>query len=188
VYHTRTVAGPGTGSDIVTTLTVPDPHHTDISVAFQVAGIPEAARSAVGDGYVRLYSRLWDEDEAMMQRRQALLDGQAPAPPRPGPRPRLALGPASALHADRPRIVTLGDDRYRVVALEGRLLAHPLVCPHQGASLANASIEAGAVVCPWHGYRFDCESGHGPSDQPCRMAVGVRVEVDDDGEAYLNVG
>jgi 3-phenylpropionate/trans-cinnamate dioxygenase ferredoxin subunit len=157
-------------------------------VAFHIAALPEAARAAVGAGYVRLYTRLWDEDEAMMQRKQALIDGRAPAPVRPGPRPRLALGPASALHAEGARIVTLGDDPFRVLAHEGRLLAHPIVCPHQGASLADARIEAGAVVCPWHGYRFDCESGRGPSGQPCRMAVGARVEVNPDGEASLLVG
>jgi nitrite reductase/ring-hydroxylating ferredoxin subunit len=167
---------------------VPDPQHTDISVAFHIAAIPEAARAAIGEGYVRLYTRLWDEDEAMMQRRQALIDGREPAAARPGPRPRLALGPAAALHAEEARIVALGDDRFRVLAHEGRLLAHPVVCPHQGASLAAAAVEAGAVVCPWHGYRFDCESGRGPSGQPCRMAVGARVEVSADGEAFLVVG
>ena len=70
VYHTRTLAGPGAGSDIVTTLRAPDARHTDVAVAFHIADVPEAARAAVGEGYVRLYTRLWDEDEAMMQRRQ----------------------------------------------------------------------------------------------------------------------
>ncbi len=187
VYHTRTLAGPGAGSDIVTTLRVPDPHHTDVAVAFHIPGIPEAARAAVGEGYVRLYTRLWDEDEAMMRRREALLDGREPAAPRPGPRPPLALGPAAALHAEGPRLVDLDGDRFRVLAHEGRLLAHPVVCPHRGASLAEAPIEAGAVVCPWHGYRFDCESGRGPAGQRCRMPVVARVEVDASGEAALVV-
>ncbi|MEN8161128.1 MAG: Rieske (2Fe-2S) protein [Myxococcota bacterium] len=187
VYHTRTLAGPGTGSDIVTRLSVSDRHRTDVAVAFHIAGVPDAAREAIGAGYVRLYTRLWDEDEAMMQQRQAFLDGRAPKPPAPGPRPRLALGSATWLREAGARIVELAGDRFRVVLHEDRLVAHPLVCPHQGASLADATFEAGAVVCPWHGYRFDCESGRGPAGQRCRMAVGARVEVDERGDAHLVV-
>ena len=75
-YHTRTLAGPGAGTDIVTRLATPDPEHTDVSVAFHVPGLPEKARRALGEGYVRLYTQLWDEDEAMMVRRDALLGHQ----------------------------------------------------------------------------------------------------------------
>jgi phenylpropionate dioxygenase-like ring-hydroxylating dioxygenase large terminal subunit len=73
-YHTRTVDGPGAGTDIVTTLTPAGDGQTHVHVAFHVPGIaPEAAR-AVGAVYQALYAKLWDEDEAMMVRRQALLD------------------------------------------------------------------------------------------------------------------
>jgi len=36
----------------------------------------------------------------------------------------------------------------KVVALDDR-------CPHRGASLAGGTVEAGCVVCPYHGWRFD---------------------------------
>ena len=32
-------------------------------------------------------------------------------------------------------------------------------CPHMGASLAEGSLEDGAVVCHWHDKRFDLETG-----------------------------
>jgi hypothetical protein len=73
-YHTRTVAGPGTGTDIVTTLT-PAPAGTRVDVAFLVPGVATDAVPAVGAYYRRLYAKLWDEDESMMVRRQAALDG-----------------------------------------------------------------------------------------------------------------
>jgi nitrite reductase/ring-hydroxylating ferredoxin subunit len=186
-YHTRTLAGPGAGSDIVTRLATPDADHTDVAVAFHVPGLPEAAREAVGAGYVRLYTRLWDQDEAMMVRRAALLAGRAPAPARPGPRPPLALGPLAALRARLPLRVDVAGDGFRLVEYEGRVLAHPLVCPHLGGPLGEARIEQGAVLCPWHGYRFDCETGRGPEGQRCRPAVGARVEVAGDGQATLVV-
>ena len=76
-YHTRTVDGPGTGTDIVTTLT-PAPAGTRVDVAFLVPGMTADAAPAVGAFYRTLYAKLWDEDEAMMVRRQAVLDDTLP--------------------------------------------------------------------------------------------------------------
>jgi nitrite reductase/ring-hydroxylating ferredoxin subunit len=123
----------------------------------------------------------------MMARRQALLAGRVPGPPRPGPRAPLPLGPASALRARLPLLVDVAGDRFRVLEHEGRLLAHAAVCPHLGGPLEEAALEAGAVICPWHGYRFDCETGRGPAAQRCRMAVRACVTVDADGTARLRV-
>jgi nitrite reductase/ring-hydroxylating ferredoxin subunit len=186
-YVTRTLAGPGVGTAIVTRLATPDPGRTDVSVAFHVPGVPEAARGAVGRGYVQLYTRLWDQDEAMMARRTELLAGRAPGPAQPGARAPVALGPVDALRARLPLRVDAGGDAFRVLAHDGRLLAHPLVCPHLGGPLDDARIEVGAVVCPWHGYRFDCATGRGPAAQRCRMPVVARVEVGADGLARLVV-
>jgi nitrite reductase/ring-hydroxylating ferredoxin subunit len=186
-YHTRTLAGAGAGTDIVTRLATPDAARTDVSVAFHVPGVPASARTPLGEGYVRLYTRLWDQDEGRMVRREAQLAGRTPAPPQPGPRAPLALGPAAALRARLPLRVDVAGEGFRVVEHEGRLLAHPLVCPHLGGPLDEATLDGGAVVCPWHGYRFDCESGRGPDGQRCRMAVRARVAVGADGLAQLVV-
>ncbi len=58
--------------------------------------------------------------------------------------------------------VFLRDDRWYAVAAG---------CPHQGASLANASVEAGCVVCPRHGWRFDLESGDCTTQPSSRLPV-----------------
>jgi len=187
VYHTRTLAGAGAGTDIVTNLSTPDAAHTDVRVAFHVPGLPESARQPLGEGYLRLYAHLWDQDEAMMVRREAMLSGRLPGAARPGARPPLALGPAASLRARLPLLVDVAGDRMRVIDHAGRLLAHAAVCPHQGGPLEAAPIEDGAVICPWHGYRFDCATGLGPAGQRCRLAVRARVEVDARGEASLFV-
>jgi nitrite reductase/ring-hydroxylating ferredoxin subunit len=83
--------------------------------------------------------------------------------------------------------VDVEGDGFRVLEHEGDLLAHATVCPHQGGPLDDARVERGAVVCPWHGYRFDCASGLGPPGQRCRLPVRARVEVDARGEARLSV-
>lgn len=35
-------------------------------------------------------------------------------------------------------------------------------CPHQGVALSNGSCtDNGKIVCPWHRYQFDLETGRG---------------------------
>jgi nitrite reductase/ring-hydroxylating ferredoxin subunit len=80
-YHTRTIAGPGTGTDIVTRLERLAEDRTGIEVTFLVPDVPPAAVARVGERYATLYARLWDEDEGMMQRRQEVVDGTLAAEP-----------------------------------------------------------------------------------------------------------
>ena len=46
-----------------------------------------------------------------------------------------------------------------VARVHGRLAALNDVCPHQGASLSEGVIEDGRVVCSWHGWSFDPQTG-----------------------------
>jgi nitrite reductase/ring-hydroxylating ferredoxin subunit/uncharacterized membrane protein len=69
----------------------------------------------------------------------------------------------SMLHARKEGIDVL------LVRQDGRLraLAHP--CAHMGGPLSEGTLEAGCVVCPWHGSRFALDDGHvinGPATQP----------------------
>jgi isorenieratene synthase len=40
-------------------------------------------------------------------------------------------------------------------ASDGRIVAAPDSCPHMGGSLAAGRVEAGRVICPWHGLTLD---------------------------------
>jgi len=178
-YHARTLWGPGTGTDIRTTLTELGPRETEICVEFTVPGTPPADAERVGAAFRALYRRLWDEDEAMMQVRQDFLDGRREGVLRPGGAwPPLELGPVEQLRASLPRVVEAHGHRFRVLELQGELLAHTLVCPHRGGPLGEGRIEGHRVLCPWHGYRFDLRSGEGPPGQRCRLPVPARIEVD----------
>jgi len=128
-YHSRTAAGPGAGSDVVTTLAPVGEHATRIHVEFLVPGVAPEHRDAVGPAYTRLYTRLWDEDEAMMMRRQALLDG------------RLAGGTREALLAG--------------ASCRFSTLCPHLGGPLDEADVDAGGI----VTCPWHGRRFDVRTG-----------------------------
>ncbi len=53
-----------------------------------------------------------------------------------------------------------GAGRYAVGNADGELFAVTRRCRHLFADLANGSIdEAGCLVCPWHGSRYDVDSG-----------------------------
>jgi hypothetical protein len=73
-YWSRTVEGQGAGGEILTCLKPLEERTTDIVVEFRVPGVKAERAEAVGAAYLRLYTRLWDEDERMMRRRQELLD------------------------------------------------------------------------------------------------------------------
>ncbi|MEM9072559.1 MAG: DUF5914 domain-containing protein [Myxococcota bacterium] len=66
---------------------------------------------------------------------------------------------ASRTVSSEPRKITLvGRDWVLWRGREGPLLA-PNRCPHMGAELHCGRVEAGALVCPWHGLRLGKE-GH----------------------------
>jgi hypothetical protein len=128
LYHSRTIEGAGAGSDIVTELVPNGDDETRIRVEFLVPGVGPAHREVVGRAYVQLYTRLWDEDEAMMMRRQALLDGRL---------------------TGRKREVSIDGSTCRFSTVCPHL-GGPL-------DEADVDAE-GVVTCPWHGHRFDVRS------------------------------
>jgi nitrite reductase/ring-hydroxylating ferredoxin subunit len=180
-YWTRTVEGFGTGSAIRTALAPRDRHATDIAVEFFVPGVAADVEPVVARAYRELYARLWDEDEAMMMRRQDVLDTGATA----SARASHPLGSIAALRPRLPLVVETGGDAVRVVEVDGRLVAHAVVCPHRGGPLDAAAVCEGFVTCPWHGYRFDVQSGHAADGRPLRLPPAPRVEVDADGDVAL---
>jgi hypothetical protein len=73
-YWSRTLEGQGSGGEILTCLTPVETQETNIIVEFRARVENDKQAQALGAAYLRLYERLWDEDERMMQRRQELLD------------------------------------------------------------------------------------------------------------------
>jgi nitrite reductase/ring-hydroxylating ferredoxin subunit len=176
-YVTRTLDGFGAGTDITTVLTPAGKGATRIAVAFDVPNVDPAHADAYGAAYVRTYARLWDEDEAMMMRRQAILD-----PPRASAAEAIAaevLGSIERVRAALPLAITWDGAEYRIVEVGGVLVAHATTCPHLGGPLADTPVEDGCVTCPWHGYRFDVVTGANVGGGACRLAEPPAVEVAD---------
>jgi nitrite reductase/ring-hydroxylating ferredoxin subunit len=158
-YVTRTLAGPGAGSEIWTTLTATGADLTGVEVEFHVPGIESADVAAVGAVYTQLYTRLWDEDEVMMRHRAARLSARAR---RDDAEPEdRELGTLEELRARVPCVVELGGRRFRIVADGDELVVHDCDCPHMLGPLDAATVEGGRLRCPWHGYEFELHGRRG---------------------------
>ena len=70
------------------------------------------------------------------------------------------------------------EDRQVCLANDGgRLAAVDNICPHRQGPLAEGWIEGGKVLCPWHAWAFDLQSGQADHDAAETVAVyPVRVE------------
>lgn len=179
-YVARTLEGIGTGTEIWTSLTPQSGRSTDIEVEFRVPGVVDSMRDVIERTYLDLYTRLWDEDEQMMQARQARLDELAASSPK-APVERVALGAAQALESQLPLHVDTPNGRFRIVRIDGELWAHSTLCPHMLGPLEgddDEGVPPGEVRCPWHGHRFDIRSGARTNGRVGRLCAAPRVEID----------
>lgn len=180
-------------SEIWTSLQA-DGAQTHISVTFAVPDIAEADKTAVGQIFLDMYTRLWDEDEEMMQARQQQLTPAAAGPE------SVNLGPLAELLSRLPMEVRIRQHNYQVCAVAGELLVYPARCPHLLGPLSLVEQNADKtteqttedrspqVSCPWHGYVFDVRSGAclAPADAVCRLHRPPPLQTDgDSGDVIL---
>lgn len=78
--------------------------------------------------------------------------------------------PADEITAGTPTRARMGDHDVLLLRVEDRLFAYRNSCPHQGMPLHDGEIEDGVLTCPWHGYRFEVDSGE------CRNVPLVQLE------------
>jgi hypothetical protein len=144
-YRVRTLAGEGTGTEIWTLLEPLGPQRTAIEVCFYLPEQRPERLAALGEKYRSSYARLWDQDEAMMVRREALLARSRTRSRASGA--SLRLGSLSELRL--PLLVELDGEPFRILELEGgELVAHSTICPHWLGPLDEAAPENGVLRCP----------------------------------------
>jgi nitrite reductase/ring-hydroxylating ferredoxin subunit len=176
-YRVRTLAGEGTGTEIWTLLDAHGPHRTAIEVRFYLPEHRPERLAALGEKYRSSYARLWDQDEAMMVRREALSARSPVRRERSGG--SLALGPLVDLRARLPLFVEIAGGPFRIIELDdGVLVAHSTICPHWLGPLDETIPKSGILRCPWHGYRFDLRTGASADGRGCRLAPAPSVVVD----------
>jgi nitrite reductase/ring-hydroxylating ferredoxin subunit len=117
----------------------------------------------------------------------------------------VAIAKLSDLADGDHRIFAVGTLEVGIFRLGDRVVAYENVCPHAGGPVCQGKIfrkveealtpdkkSAGLrfsdrrnVVCPWHGYEFDLETGCHPGDPNVRLTpVPVAIR---DGQIYLSL-
>ena len=168
-YRVVTEAGPGASSEIRVRVTETGPHACHVVVDYHVPIADPDVLAMIGKGFVAIYERLWDEDEAMMQAREAALA------PRPRAPDRVDLGSQTALTL--PLDFDLGSGRFRLIRHHGALLAHSRICPHWLGPLNAPPDGDGCLTCPWHGYRFDAATGRSAEGRALRLAPAPAIAI-----------
>jgi nitrite reductase/ring-hydroxylating ferredoxin subunit len=179
-YVTRVLTGPGADGEIWTTLSPGGKHETGIVVEFWMKLQSGADTDALGKAYLRLYEMLWDEDETMMQHRQAELDLAKDPDSISGRADAIELGTLSEIRSRLPLVLDAFGARMRIVDIDGDWILHAATCPHSRGPLDEGEIVDGEVTCPWHGYRFDLKTGRSCDGRGLRLHCPARLAVDAD--------
>lgn len=189
-YVARTVEGPGAPGEIWTSLDPVAADQTAIRVEFCVLPMPEDALRNLGQGFIGLYTMLWNQDEEMMQSRTTALSDRALRNARSQheatrPEEALSLGTIEALRSRLPLIIERSGQEFRIVEVDGELIAHSTECPHLLGPLGNCAVDGEKLVCPWHGYEFDIRSGQSSDGRRFRLRPAPEIEVDSEGRVVV---
>lgn len=69
----------------------------------------------------------------------------------------------------RGRVVTAGGRAVAVFRQGDRVFALDNACVHNGGPLGEGEVDGGYVICPWHGWRYDLETGASPLNPAVRV-------------------
>ena len=178
-YRVVTRQGPGAGSEIRVQLEPRAPHVTGVVVEFHVPPMPAPRLARLGDTLAELYRLLWDEDEAMMVARERACARRAARSGRDahsdGP---TDVGPENDVRARLPLLAEVGGARFRLLEVDGAIVAHATTCPHWLGPLEDAAVHDGCITCPWHGYRFDVRTGASADGRGLRLGAAPRVAIE----------
>lgn len=178
-YTVVTEEGAGAGSEIRVQMTPLSTDQTKVVITYHIAEQDPDRLTAIGQGFVALYTRLWDEDEAMMIRRE-----QTSRLPEPAAYHPIDLGPSLALMERLPLTVEVAGRPVRLAIVEGQITAFSALCPHWLGPLDETPVEDGTVRCPWHDYRFDVRTGQSCDGRGLTLEAAPRVSLID-GKVWL---
>ena len=79
----------------------------------------------------------------------------------------------------------LGEKTICVAKLNGTITAMDNVCLHMGGPLGQGFIEGSKLVCPWHGWEYDLQTGQVVNDPQSKLAVyPIKIE---NGEVLIEL-
>lgn len=94
--------------------------------------------------------------------------------------PFVKVGALSGLPAGQMLEAILDEERYVVCNVDGTLHSISGFCPHSGGPLGQGALHGEVVVCPWHGWEFNCRTGENPGNANLRVTTyPVKMDGDD---------
>ena len=92
----------------------------------------------------------------------------------------VSVGKLSDFKDLRGKAVKVHDTVVAVIRIGDRIHAIQDACPHMGASLADSVVGRGQVICSWHGWAYDLETGQCDMARAnCAKIFPVRIEGDE---------
>lgn len=91
--------------------------------------------------------------------------------------PLVNVKPLAELPAGSVIEVESGSTTYALCNVDGKFYCVEGTCPHAGGPLGQGTLNGNYLVCPWHGFEFDCRTGLNEDDEDMRIAIfPVKVE------------
>jgi nitrite reductase (NADH) small subunit len=75
---------------------------------------------------------------------------------------------------------TCGNKVVCIANVNGTITAMDNLCLHRGGPLGQGVIEGGKIVCPWHGWQWDPQTGQAGHNPNAKIAVYRLKVVDGD--------
>ena len=89
----------------------------------------------------------------------------------------IAVANASDIPVGRMRAFTIGDRKIALYHTERGFFASDNVCPHRGGPLADGDLIGEEIICPWHLWGFEVDTGYCTGNPRIRIAIHeVRIE------------
>lgn len=99
---------------------------------------------------------------------------------------RVRVADISELTPGRGKLVRAGTLELALHNVDGTLYATEAACPHRGGPMADAFQMGKNIVCPWHGWQFDVETGRSTLVPNVSIRT-YRVTVDG-SDVYVELG
>jgi nitrite reductase (NADH) small subunit len=79
--------------------------------------------------------------------------------------PRVQVATLDQLSSGQLTEVSVGASTYAVGNDGGKFFCFDGICPHAGGPLGQGALQGDTIICPWHGWEFNCLTGVNSEDE-----------------------
>lgn len=99
--------------------------------------------------------------------------------------PLVRVAPLNELGPGKLTEVNVGNFAYAVANAGGKIVCFDGICPHAGGPLGQGALQGTTLVCPWHGWEFNCLTGVNKEDED--VILGQFPVVIQDNTVFIEV-